>query len=166
MIAVAGVLSGTAVLGGCAQAGSVAASVNGTRIGTSDLQQAVVGAQEVTRLGGSGQSATSDQVLSVMIQAEVADQVARQRGITITDADRDNVLNPAVLNLPDAHAFAYDAADLQIVIGAIGQNALAGEVARAHVTVNPRFGSWNPKQSVNIVPGVASLSQVAQNRPQ
>ncbi|GAB3922723.1 hypothetical protein GCM10011575_43650 [Microlunatus endophyticus] len=164
LIAVAGVLSGAAVLGGCAQTGAVAATVDGTRISTSDVDQTFAGAQEVSL--GSSQQVTKDQVLSIMIQATVADQVARQRGITITDADRDKQLNPAVLDIADAHDFAYDVADIQVVSGAIGESALAKAVAAADVRVNPRLGSWDPKQSVNVVPGVASLSQVAQNRPQ
>jgi hypothetical protein len=157
-IAVAGVLTGAAVLGGCAQSPGNAATVGGTAITRSAFDQAVSGAKQVSQL-------RPDQVLSVLIQGEVAAQVAQQRGITITDADRDKQLNPAVLKIPDAHDLAYDLADVQIVSSKIGQNAFGRELARADVTVNPRYGSWNPQKSLAVVPDSGSLSQVAPNRP-
>jgi len=158
MIAVAGALSGAAVLGGCAQAGSVVANVGNTTITRNQFATTLAGAKEVSQL-------TSDQVLSAMIQGAVADQVAQQRGITISDADRDKQLNPNVLQVADAQDLAYDLADVQIVVGAIGQQAFTKALASADVSVNPRFGTWDPKQSLAVVPGVGSLSQVAQNRP-
>jgi preprotein translocase subunit SecF len=158
MIAVAGVLSGAAVLGGCAQSGNVVATVGGTRISQSQFNTAVSGAAQVSQL-------TPDQVLSVLIQGEVAAQVARQHNITITDADRDKQLNPAVLQIPDAHDLAYDLADVQIVSGAVGQQTFTKALTSTHIAVNPRFGTWAPKQSFAVVPGSGSLSQVAANRP-
>lgn len=158
MIAVAGVLSAAAVLGGCAQTGSVVASVGNTTITQDQFTTTLSGAKQVSQL-------TSDQVLSAMIQGAVADQVARQRGIAISAADRDKQLNPNVLQVADAQQLAYDVADVQIVVGKIGQQAFTKALATADVSVNPRFGSWDPKQSLAVVPGVGSLSQVAQNRP-
>lgn len=158
MIAVAGVLSGATVLGGCAQSGSVVAKVGSTTITRDQFSTALSGAREVSQL-------TSDQVLSAMIQGAVADQIARQRGISISDADRDKQLNPNVLQVTDAEQLAYDLADVQIVVGRIGQQAFTKDLGNADVSVNPRFGSWDPKQSLAVVPGVGSLSQVAQNRP-
>ena len=158
MIAVAGVLSGAAVLGGCAQSGSVVASVGNTTITRKQFTTTLNGAKEVSQL-------TSDQVLSAMIQGAVADQVAQQRGISLSDANRDKQLNPNVLQVADAQQLAYDLADVQIVAGRIGQKAFTKALADADVSVNPRFGSWDPKQSLAVVPGVGSLSQVAQNQP-
>lgn len=159
MIAAAGVLSGAVALGGCAQTGSVVASVGGTTITRNQFTTTLSGAKEVSQL-------TSDQVLSAMIQGAVADQVARQRGISISDADRDKQLNPDVLRVADAQQLAYDLADIQIVVGRIGQAAFTKELRSADVKLNPRFGTWDPQQSLAVVPGVGSLSQVAQNRPQ
>lgn len=158
MIAVAGVLSGAAVLGGCAETGQTVATVGSTRITRDQFTTTLSGAKEVSQL-------TPDQVLSVMIQGEVAAQVAQQRDINISDADRDKQLNPDVLKVADARELAYDLADIQIVSSTIGQNAFSKALSSARVTVNPRFGTWNPKQSLAIVPGSGSLSEVAQNRP-
>jgi hypothetical protein len=157
-IAVAAVLSGAAVLGGCAQSGGTVATVGGTTITQDQFTDTVNGAKQVSKL-------TPDQVLSVMIQGEVATQVADRRDIHISDADRDKQLNPDVLKVADARDLAYDLADIQIVSQAIGQKEFGKAIGDADVRVNPRFGTWNPKQSLAVVPGSGSLSQEAQNRP-
>lgn len=162
MIAVAGVLSGAAVLGGCAQNGDTVASVDGTRITRSQLDASMSGARQLSQ---PGQQPSSDQVLTIMIRAQIADEIARQRGISISDADRDKQLNPAVLQVADARELAYDLADTQIVVNAVGQNAFKKALAAADVTVNPRFGTWDPKQAFGVRGGTGSLSQIAQNRP-
>ena len=158
MIAVAGILTGAAALGGCAQSGATVASVGGTQITGDQFTTTLNGAKQVSQL-------TPDQVLSVMIQGEVANQVAQQRNIHISDADRDSQLNPDVLAVADARELAYDLADVQIVSGSIGQDAFGKALATASVTVNPRFGTWDPKKSLAVVPGTGSLSEIAQNRP-
>lgn len=157
MIAMAGILSGTAVLGGCAS-GDTVATVGSTQISRNQFNTAVSGAARVSQL-------TPDQVLSVLIQGEVAAQVAQQKGIQITNAARDKQLNPDVLKVPGAHDLAYDLADIQIVSRSIGQQAFGRALATTKVSVNPRFGTWDPKQSFAVVPGTGSLSQIATNRP-
>lgn len=162
MIAVAGVLSGAAVLGGCAQNGSTVASVDGTRITRSQLDQSMSGARQLSQ---TGQQPSSGQVLTIMIRGQIADQVARQRGIQISQADRDKQLNPAVLQVADARDLAYALADTQIVVNAVGQDGFKKALAAADVSVNPRFGTWDPKQTFGVQSGSGSLSQIAQNRP-
>jgi hypothetical protein len=157
-IAAAAALGGAAVLGGCAQSGSTVATVGSTTISQDQFTSTVNGAKKVSQL-------TPDQVLSVMIQGEVATQVAGQRGIHISDADRDKQLNPDVLKVADARELAYDLADIQIVSQTIGQKEFGKAISDADVRVNPRFGTWGPKQSLAVVPGSGSLSQEAQNRP-
>ncbi|QGN33547.1 hypothetical protein [Microlunatus sp. Gsoil 973] len=157
-IAVAGVLGGAVVLGGCAQSGGTVATVGNTTISQDQFTSTVNGAKKVSQL-------TPDQVLSVMIQGEVANQVAEQRGIHISDADRDKQLNPDVLKVTEARQLAYDLADIQIVSGSIGDKEFGKAITATDVRVNPRFGTWDPKQSLAVVPGGGSLSQEAQNRP-
>ncbi|QDP97944.1 hypothetical protein FOE78_20380 [Microlunatus elymi] len=152
-------VSGAVLLGGCAQSPADVAVVDGTSITRDQLNTAEAGAQQVSDL-------SRDQVLSVLIQGQVALDTAAKRGITITDADRDAQLNPAVLQIADAHELAYDLADVQLITKKIGEDEFKKELEQADVTVNPRYGSWDPKQSLTVIPGTGSLSDVAKTRPQ
>jgi hypothetical protein len=146
-------------LGGCAESATNVAVVNGKAITHSQFDRDLEGARQVSQL-------SDDQVLSVLIQGEVAAQVAERRGLQISDADRDKQLNPAVLQVPAAHDLAYDLADVQIVSSKIGEDQFKKALVSADVKVNPRYGSWDPRQSLAVVPGTGSLSQTAEQRPQ
>lgn len=109
-----------------------------------------------------GQQISNDQLLSVLIQGQVVDQVAEKRGITITDAERDKLLNPQILTVPQAQALGYHLADIQIVTKAIGEKQLKKALTKADVEVNPRYGSWDPQQALAVIPGTGSLSRATQ----
>ncbi len=150
----AGALAAALALGGCAQSARNVAVVDGTAISRDRFSRDLEGARQVSRL-------SDDQVLSALIQGEVAAHIAQRRGMQITNAERDKQLNPAVLQVPAAHDLAYDLADVQIVSTAIGQAQFSKELVDADVTVNPRFGSWDPKRSLAVLPGTGSLSQAS-----
>lgn len=142
-----------AVLGGCAGSPTDVATVGNTSISRDQLDSSLAGARAV------GQQFSNDQLLSVLIQGEIADQVADQRGITITDSDRDKQLNPAVLKVQQARDLAYDLADIQIVNEALGEDEFKKVVTAADVEINPRYGSWKPSQALAVIPGTGSLSR-------
>lgn len=148
-----GVLAGAIVLGGCAHSPTTAATVNATVISKSDVDTAYDGAQEVSK------QVSKDQVASALIQGTVASQVADQRGIKLTQDRREKVLDPQLLQKPAARDFAYHLADVQIVSKKVGEKKLAKHVARADVSLNPRYGSWDPKKSLNVQPSSGSLSK-------
>ena len=152
-------VAGAIVLGGCAQSPADVAVVDGTSITRDQLNTAEAGAKQISQL-------SRDQVLSVLIQGQVALHTAEKRGLTITDADRDAQLNSAVLEVDDARELAYDLADVQIIVGKIGEKHFKKVLTKADVTVNPRYGSWDPKQSLTVIAGTGSLSDVAKTRPQ
>jgi hypothetical protein len=152
---IGGVLAGAAVVGGCAHAPSTAATVNGTTITTSDLDSAYHGARRVS------DQITKEQTASVLIQGTVASQIAHRRHIKLTDGLREKQLNQKLLEKPDSRRFGYHLADVQIVGKKIGNKKLANKIAHAHVVVNPRYGSWKPKKSVNVLPSSGSLSQAS-----
>jgi parvulin-like peptidyl-prolyl isomerase len=152
---IGGALAGAVVLGGCAQSPSNAATVNGTTITTSDLDSAYHGAQRVS------DQITKQQTASVLIQGTVASQIAHRQHIKLTDTLREKQLNPKLLEKTDTRHFGYHLADVQIVAKKIGNKKLAKKIADANVEVNPRYGSWNPKKSVNVLPSSGSLSQAS-----
>ncbi|MBA8794579.1 hypothetical protein FHX74_002198 [Friedmanniella endophytica] len=155
---VAGVL-----VSGCTESPDAAAVVDGSKISRSTLEQSVTAAGEV--LAGSGNTLSRDQVLTVLIQGEIAEHVAQQQGITITDADRDAELSEQALSVPAARDFVYDVADTSIMTKRLGEQQFAKLIAGSDVVVNPRYGSWQPGQSVTVIAGNGSLSQVLQQTP-
>lgn len=165
MIAVAGVLSGAVLLGGCAQSASSVATVGSTRITRDQYTMALSGASQVNQLPQESTQLTAEDVLAIMIQGIVADQVAQQRHIPLTDATRDGQFDPSLYQIPDAHALVYADADVSIVVKAIGGPGFKQALDNAGIRVNPRFGTWDLQQAT-VAAGVGSLSQVAQNRPQ
>lgn len=156
LLPLVGAAVAVAVLGGCAASPTDVATVGDTPISRDQLDSSLAGARAV------GQQFSNDQLLSVMIQGEIADQAATRRGIAITDADRDKQLNPAVLKVAEARDLAYDLADIQIVTTALGENEFKKVITQADVKVNPRYGSWDPKQALAVVPGTGSLSRAGQ----
>jgi hypothetical protein len=150
----AGVLTAAVLLGGCAQSPSDVAMVGADQITRDQYDSAV-------EVGGT-LNVAADQVLSVMIVGAIAEQLATEQGIEITDGDRDQVINEAapgaLAQVPEARDFFYDDADRVIVMQQVGEDAFVEAVRAADVTVNPRFGSWDPEQSLQVIPGTGSLS--------
>lgn len=150
-----GVLVGAVVLGGCAHSPSNAARVGGTDISTSDLHSAYAGAKKV-----SGQ-VTEDQAASILIQGTIAKKVAHHQGIKITNSRREKLLDSKLLKNPKTKEFGYHLADVQLVSKKIGEKKLAKKIQHADVSLNPRYGKWDPKKSVNVLPTSGSLSKAS-----
>lgn len=149
-------LAAALVLGGCSIGSpSEVAVVDGTSITKTQLDNSEAGAKAV------GQQFSNDQLVSVLIQGAVATDVATKQGIQITDSDRDSQLNPSVLSVPAAHDLAYSLADIQIVSKAVGEDGFKKALASADVKLNPRYGTWDPKQALAVIPGTGSLSQAS-----
>ena len=152
-------LGGT-VLTGCSTSPTDAATVDGTSITRSQLQQALDGANQIL---GAGNQLSDAQVLTVLVQGVVADSVAEQRNLSITDGDRDAKLSAAALAVPSARPFVYDVANESIISERIGETQFRDAIASAKVVVNPRYGAWQPQRSIAVIADNGSLSQVLQS---
>lgn len=152
---VGGVVAGGVVLGGCAHAPGDAATVEGTTISASDLDSAYHGAKKVS------DQVTKDQAASILIQGTIANKVAHQDGIKLTNSRREKLLNSKMLDNPKTKKFAYHLADVQLVSKKIGEKKLAKKIVHADVSLNPRYGKWDPKKSVNVLPSSGSLSKAS-----
>jgi hypothetical protein len=108
-------------------------------------------------------------VVNALIQGSLAEQIAADQGIAITDADRERVLQGTALAplvaVPDAKQVAYDVADQAIVSEKVGAEPYLAEVARREVTLNPRFGVLDPKQKIIVTDQSGSLSVPATPAP-
>ena len=144
-----GLVSAVAVLAlaGCADAEpAVVAYVGDERITQSQFDRAVTGVSSTLQ---EGQQVSRDAVVNAMVHGVLAEQIAAQRNLTITDAQRDAFLRTTdlavLLDDPDARALAYDVADQQLVSEKVGAQAYITAVREQPVTLNPRFGVLDPE---------------------
>jgi hypothetical protein len=152
---------------GCANASpSVAAYVDGTAITSAQLETAVAGVGQTVE---QGQQVSPQAVLDALIHGVIADQIAAKNNITVTDADRNSVLQGSnlepLLPIPAAKEVAYDVADQQIVAQKVGAQPYLAQVASQQVTVNPRYGVLDEKQKLIVTDESGSLAKAASPSP-
>ena len=147
-------------LTGCGQSQpGVVAYVGDARISESDVDSAVTG---LTSALQPGQTVARDAVVNALVQGVLAEQIAADRGITVTDADREKVLKgtnlESLVSLPAVKPIAYDVADSAIVSQKVGSEAYLAELAKRRVTLNPRYGVLDPKLKTVVTDQSGSLS--------
>jgi hypothetical protein len=156
-----------AALAGCSNASpSVVAYVGDAQISQQQLDQAVEGLSTTLQ---EGQTVSTEAVVNAMIQGAIAEQVAAEQDIALTDAERDAVLAQSELapltKVPQAREVVYDLADSQIVATKLGADAFLAEIAERDVTLNPRYGVLDPAQKVVVSGQSGSLSEPAEPEP-
>jgi parvulin-like peptidyl-prolyl isomerase len=160
---VGGLLGAVAALAlaGCANAEpGVVAYVGDTRITQRQLDRAVAGVSETL---DPGQQISRDAVVNVMIHGVLAEQIAADRNISVTDSEREALIKDSaladLLTVPDAKPIAFDVADQQIVAQKVGAEAYLTAVRERPVTLNPRFGVLDPAQKVILGDRTGSLAE-------
>ena len=158
-VVAATVLLGLALAGCGSSAPGVVAYVGKDQISQSEVDRAVAGLSSTLE---EGQTVSNEAVVNAMIQGALADQIAADRGIAVTDADREKVLTgtnlAGLVTVPDAKAVAYDVADSAIVSEKVGSEAYLAEIEKRKVVLNPRFGVLDPKQKTIVTDQSGSLS--------
>ena len=154
-------------LAGCSNASpSVVAYVGDAQISQRQLEQAVDGLSSTLQ---EGQTVSTEAVVNAMIQGEMAEQIAAEQDIPLTDADRDAVLAQSELaplaSVPAAREVVYDVADSQLVAQKLGADAFLAEIAQRDVTLNPRYGVLDPAQKIVVTGQTGSLSEPAEPAP-
>lgn len=154
-------------LAGCANADpDVVAYVGDDEISQTRLDRAVAGLSSTLE---AGQTVSQEAVVNALIQGELAEQIAADKGIAITDGDRERVLQgtnlAGLLTVPDAREVAYDVADQAIVSEQVGSEPYLAELARREVVLNPRFGVLDPQQKIIVTDESGSLSIPATPAP-
>jgi parvulin-like peptidyl-prolyl isomerase len=162
MAAAATALLGLA-LAGCSHASpGVVAYVGDDAITQSAVDAAVAGVSSTLQ---QGQTVSAEAVVNAMIQGKLAEQIAAEKQIAITDAERDAALQGSNLEglvaVPAAREVVYDLADQRIVSQKIGGDAYLKEIQRRSVTLNPRFGVLDPAQKTIVTGQSGSLSKPA-----
>jgi hypothetical protein len=162
-VAVAGVVVITLFAAGCGKADpSVAAYVGTSRITQQQVDDAVEGVSSILQ---EGQEVSRAAVVNSLIHGLIAEQIAADHKITITDSERAALIKNSnlagLLQAPKGRPVAYDLADQQIVSDKVGSEAYLAAVSEAQVTLNPRFGVLDPKQKLIITDKSASLAEPA-----
>jgi hypothetical protein len=155
-------LSATLFAGaGCSDAApGVVAYVGDAKITQKEVDAAVT-AVGTTEQEGQTESTEAD--INAMIYGELAQQIADDKKIELTDAARDAFLKTSnlapLLNVAAAKPVAYDVADQQIIAKRLGAKAFLAEVDKRRVKLNPRFGVLDPKQKTIVTDQSGSLSE-------
>jgi hypothetical protein len=154
-------------LAGCANAEpGVVAYVGDTRITEKQLDRIVAGLSSTLQ---EGQQVAHDAVVNAMIHGALAEQIAAEHNISITDSERETVINNSelagLLAVPDAKPIAFDVADQQIVAKKLGAQAYLNAVKDIPVKLNPRFGVLDPDRKLIISGRTGSLAEPATPAP-
>ena len=106
-------------------------------------------------------------VMQIIIQSTIVEQLAKDKNITVTDAQRQTfyataALYPELVKNPDTHDFMVAFADANTILAdkAVAPTYTA-LVAKTPIRVNPRYGTWDAKQGGLVDGSSGSLSEVA-----
>ena len=146
--AIIAMVVGLLVLGGCAAANpTTAASVNGVVITDARVEATAQALAEFNQeANGAGGYRLSS--AGVLIANELGRQVAEQKGVVVTEAERQAVIVSqemlaAMAQIPALTQLINDYAAYTLTRSKVGETDFYATVASFDVVVNPRFGTWN-----------------------
>lgn len=140
-------LAAVVATAGCAGAApDVAAYVGPSTISDSRLQEVTVAADAI--FSTQGARANKSGLLSQLVVGEITDQLAEQRGIRISEGERNALLSnsPLASLVGDDRAseLANAWADSELVRMRVGDQVFVQSLLAAEVRLNPRYGTWQP----------------------
>ncbi|MCW2811580.1 MAG: hypothetical protein JWP61_2038 [Friedmanniella sp.] len=159
-LAVAGVTLTTLLVAGCGNASpSVVAYVGGSRITQTQLKTAEAGVAKAL----PDQQVPVQAVINVLIAGTMAQKIAAENNIAITDSQRDALVTKSnlapLLGVPEAKPLAYGVADQQITAEKLGAEKYLAAIKATDVSLNPRYGVLDPAQKVIASDQSGSLSK-------
>jgi hypothetical protein len=162
-VALAAVASTALLMAGCANASpGVVAYVGEDQITQQQVESAVTAVSTTVQ---EGQTVSQEAIVNAMIQGKLAEQIAADQRIAITDAQRNSFLQTTnlapLVEVAGAKPIAYDVADQQLVAQKMGAGPFLAEVEKREVTLNPRYGVLDPKQKIVVTDQSGSLSRPA-----
>ena len=140
-------------LSGCSvRSGSVAAYIGDTSITNDQLSEVV---DAISHLLPEGQTVNENVVLTALVKGQLARTVAAQRGIALSDGERDQFISQQskvdqsyaeyvnYLTDPVAAQAVFGFADYDIMVQRLGSvQAFSTTAQQVGVELNPRFGNW------------------------
>lgn len=165
--------AGLLALAGCGSSPQVAAYVGGptnavnARVSQADVDRVAAGIAGSTSDASDTGASFESVVMQIMVQSAIAEQVAKDKAITVTDAQRDafyatQELYPPLAQNPATRDFMVSYANTATVLSDQAAAAAYGElVAKTPVRVNPRFGTWDDTKGSLVAGSSGSLSEAA-----
>ena len=165
--------AGLLALGGCGGSPQVAAYVGGPGSPVNaQIPQAEVD-RAATAIAGASSDAYdtgasfSSAVMQIKVQSAVVEQVAKDKAITVTDAQREafyasQELYPLLAKDPVSHDFMVSYANTATILSdKAAATAYTELMAKTPVKVNPRFGVWDGNIGSLVEGSSGSLSEAA-----
>lgn len=142
------VLGATMALSACgAQEVGAAAIVNGTAIKDKDVQAASL---ELNKLAQGQQQLSSSNILLSLILAPYVRSEAARSGKSITDAE----VRKVIAKVPKPSESTMEFVRMQLALQSLSEASkvsIVSQLSKARITVNPRYGTFDPKQ-IALVP--------------
>ncbi|HNV11503.1 MAG TPA: hypothetical protein PKN27_09250 [Propionibacteriaceae bacterium] len=135
------------LLAGCATGSpSTAAVVNGTPVAESQVSRWAEGCAPAFQVSASAARAS---MVNASVQGALADSIAAEQGIAMTEADRVKGISSmsdvdALIADPDCAEAVKAVSSLLFVADKLGTEGFTAAVRAADVRVNPRYGTWDP----------------------
>lgn len=160
---VAAAVALTATLSACGGMPGTAATVNGQKIGDTEVSKAVENYNSIVPEGQ--QKMTAPAALNELVKADLADDVMRQRGLSAAEFDQffDEGVNPEIKNDDEISSLARELLKTPFIASKIGEAEVQKEYSAAKVEVNPRYGTWG-QGKLNPDSGSLSLPAQAQGK--
>ncbi|CEI46564.1 Hypothetical protein PFCIRM513_04265 [Propionibacterium freudenreichii] len=160
-----------AMFAGCSPSPATAIELDGARVSESTITRYADGCSKMLDAGGGAGQYTPGDIRRVVVsyvgEGMIADQLAREYGVTLSDSDMDQAKqapgNARGLLADNDCAQAVDG-QLRLtalVLSAKGKNVQKDAASLAPV-VNPRYGAWSPTDFA--VAGTGSLSKLSTDR--
>ena len=156
--AIVAVVSAAALAGCAVPSGGTAFDVNGARVSTREVDRA---ATDCAKLVGSTPEKIRTQVATMYLQGLIAQKVAANNDVTVTDSEKAAVAksqNLAPLMDGSACQSAVDTwLNIAVVQQKMGAQKLVSEANKLTVKVNPIYGPYKPS-NLSLPGGSGSLS--------
>jgi len=149
-------------LTGCAHSASDAAVIDGVVLPDSEIQAASAAAAPIAQQSAAALAAS---VVQAEIQGLIAEKIAANHNVPLTDATRADVVSTsdtlkALLATTGGKTLGIRIADTSVVAAKVETDVFAKECSAVAVTLNPRYGTW-AKELCGFDSGVGSLSKPA-----
>lgn len=139
------VLGATLALSGCgAQQSGAAAIVNDTVISDQEIQTV---SEQVNQIDPAGQKLSSSDALLSLILAPYVLAEAKRAGKTISASQARQVIAKVANPSPSTIEFVQMQLAVQQLDDA-SKSSIVGQLSKAKITVNPRYGTFDPQRIV------------------
>lgn len=154
------ILTGLFVVGGCAGAGTPAATVNGDDIDRSTVDELIdvvqsgddpVLAAQFEPVPGVFPAEFASQIMTVLIQDQILAQAVDELGIGVSADD----LAAAEAQAQSSGFDEIDELSTRVTANAIAVGDIAPFFAEAEVKVDPRYGVWDATRAQVVPPAFA-----------